>query len=1239
MVDFQEFIKIMNDSFVVSDEAIIKEIQELFYRYDPVLLAASFAGLTTCRELQSNAYRLEALIHFSLQYAKGNKKPKKQVVEKAFKLLSKSSLSHQEDPAEDVFVSLVNFKGENFLIFEGIWEGNAFHLQRFLDVIEDMPEENWFIELKKCVWALLVFSDVIAKRRGLTRYSLGNQEGLNEIPTTLFENFNSLKNIVKFSKDDLAELDIEIKDVLYLLFNIRETKNLSKQSLGETDLEKQPLVYDGHHIYILLPSAIGIAIRRLVIDKVTSIDQLNVLEKSIANSYARLFNDLHLLGDLPNCSLNFFRNEKMHLLTADTLIDIDNGRPLHLIFLVDDFSNRENGWINSRNLYTKEIGVALSEKILHTKQFVKNIPNYKEGITLIIGCGWGRNFGFDFPIGEEEDWKIEVISAYDLSIFSLSPGMEAVTFYRLLEAIEKIESENIELMNMNGLLNLYGWAQELNYHLVPHEQMQDAPYDSKVIVPINQNSLLKIRHEAYQAWDEHIKVNPNGEAVHVMKKAGTAYFEEDTLKPLYFSKDDVYKHQLKAVYEGTQFDLWCSLYTSSNSNNSLTFRIFDAACNWLHRTVQVMEMILSPLPEKRIIWNLYFDELILANDYPEPISYKELQNLIVIDCSQKNIDVRFEKRFIDGFAGRENLAEKCMVWSLIKGTCVISENNFSDEQIEVIVDQIVIDSDTKSLHLFSVKTYFDYIQDTLPDAIVINRFDDATMRIGMGWLVQEPKDGNQIIGIKNCTNFLNELIDRIWEKTKVLLVTLNREQLIEKLLFNLEAIRKENRTWNNTIKAVLAQHDDKSNAMEVASRKLAELNGASLSSRLVIEMALCECPIDGQKIAGEIEISKLMAYASMLHHIGGWSDSIKKECMDAEIIISTFGEILFDHSFDDAVISKYGLAVNNKMLNSHANKYNELFISSDTVSSVEEAFDKQFLEAWNDEYGFTIDECLDFLDHLEDIAVKQNLAVIKLTAVDLFPSTASKRSIQSIVDSLVLYPRVSWDNTPDGFEAKDWYPWKFRRRLSLVSRPIVKLDDSNKSTYFIAPASIRESFLYLVRGAYEAEFDDKFYSSDKMRKWNGDKRNFYGHDFNKQVANKLSEFGWQTEPDVFITQILNKSFEKDFGDVDVLAWDEVSGTVLAIECKDLLFAKTYGEIANQLSEFRGVGKGDRLKKHLDRVELLNKNLSTVQKYLGLEKIQTIEIVLVFSNVVPIAYMKNEVLQTINIKLFSELDKI
>ena len=39
-----------------------------------------------------------------------------------------------EDPAEDVFASLVSTPSGNFKILEGIREANGFHLQRILNV-------------------------------------------------------------------------------------------------------------------------------------------------------------------------------------------------------------------------------------------------------------------------------------------------------------------------------------------------------------------------------------------------------------------------------------------------------------------------------------------------------------------------------------------------------------------------------------------------------------------------------------------------------------------------------------------------------------------------------------------------------------------------------------------------------------------------------------------------------------------------------------------------------------------------------------------------------------------------------------------------------------------------------------------------------------------------------------------------------------------------------------------------
>ena len=46
-----------------------------------------------------------------------------------------------------------------------------------------------------------------------------------------------------------------------------------------------------------------------------------------------------------------------------------------------------------------------------------------------------------------------------------------------------------------------------------------------------------------------------------------------------------------------------------------------------------------------------------------------------------------------------------------------------------------------------------------------------------------------------------------------------------------------------------------------------------------------------------------------------------------------------------------------------------------------------------------------------------------------------------------------------------------------------------------------------------------------------------GLKFNNDVAKRLSELGWQAQHDVNITKILRKGFDRNYGDIDVLAWN------------------------------------------------------------------------------------------------------
>jgi hypothetical protein len=56
-------------------------------RFDPVHLAATFAGLLTAPKLQHHCLRLEALIHLSLVYAKGRQPAPDKFIAECFQVL------------------------------------------------------------------------------------------------------------------------------------------------------------------------------------------------------------------------------------------------------------------------------------------------------------------------------------------------------------------------------------------------------------------------------------------------------------------------------------------------------------------------------------------------------------------------------------------------------------------------------------------------------------------------------------------------------------------------------------------------------------------------------------------------------------------------------------------------------------------------------------------------------------------------------------------------------------------------------------------------------------------------------------------------------------------------------------------------------------------------------------------------------------------------------------------------
>ncbi len=446
------------------------------------------------------------------------------------------------------------------------------------------------------------------------------------------------------------------------------------------------------------------------------------------------------------------------------------------------------------------------------------------------------------------------------------------------------------------------------------------------------------------------------------------------------------------------------------------------------------------------------------------------------------------------------------------------------------------------------------------------------------------------------------------------------------LLLNLESIRENRQHWERTVRANIALHYNIEDVFEVTTRQIGKFSAASLGSRILIEMAICTCSLDEEEVPDELEISTLLGSVLLLFHLGAWSDAIRSNLFPPQVHISAFGQVMLNYDFEKTVMTPYQTMFGWEQRTAEAKRYEKLYENYNDARPFDEIFPASYLEAWNEEYHVSASDMRRMFDALENLGISQKEAVFAMNRSGLIAYLLGTVhglkdiEVEKCLKKISLTSRSKWDQSkkmlPVHIEPQDWYPWNFRRKLSLVSRPLVELDSSEDPLLLVSPSALRESFGYLLSNSFDAVFEERHFESRLMKKWIGGRRNQLGNEFNQMVARKMVDLGWEAESDVLVTKLLNRKTDKDYGDIDVLAWYKELGLVVAAECKDLFFAKTHKEIGNQINEFLGVinekGERDRLRKHFDRLDVLMANISAITRYIGLGKIDKIYGLIVFS---------------------------
>ncbi len=1208
-------------AFSRSHRELVRELRKL----NPVATAAAVAGLLTRRELRVNWLRLECLVSLAVRHGRGRRRPNREFLGRAFRTLGTGWAGLAEDPPEDVAIARVSGKRGSFAMFTGLAEGSQGYLERFLDIVDHMPDGHSWDDLREGVYSLLKLSDEVVRRSGGVMHELGATIRCREMPPEILNTVAEGRKRVTFVAADLSALGIRPSWLAPFIFDPDRREEMDADPVNGTLLERYPLLTDGDGFVLALPTAVSAAIRRMVIETCLAGGMKASLERALTKSYRSFLRGMNLLRGLGVAPFPFRSVGAISI--SSFWVEIDDGRWLQLLAWVDDLEGYRLGNIGGMNPDPVGLGQALMNEIRECATTVSKKEGFREGVSLLIYCGWGRGLAValeDTPV----NWRTAEVSSHDLRSLSDLPGMRPTYLWRLLDMRDEVERRGINLLNFNGLLNLAAWARKNDEHVIPHPQLPpEFGRAGPRLLAIEQNALLGLRQEAELASNHQRLPGPNGTLVSVERTASRPV--DGRYVPHYASAE----LSRAGVFAGAVVTdvrvWWVRVDIPSEDENGETIPHLEMLHHWLGEAAPVLEERLPTLPAGTIVWHASFDGIVASFRPEDRVPFEDddpahILATLTFEVTGHTVRVGATADFQRAYQHVLNLAERTLVRTFVAGTALLAGADLSDDDLDAIVAEIIPGPDARNIHAMYGRGNRDYVGLRMQSGFVeVSAQDSALRKLG---LAGAREGDGRITGKSECTSFLNEIVAETERDLCAALKEFARTPFLLKVAENYERAVRDGTHWRRTMRAVLALRRNSAGAHQMVAEREGPRNAVLQSSRILLEAGLCECPVEGRSGLGEIDLSRLMVMANSIVTLGGWSNAIRWGAMEPSLTVSPLGDILTHSKFETDIVQPFGLASIRVRAESAAASYSRNYEAPEAVPEMESSLEPGFVAAWFEEFGLSVDRTRAMLDALENIEMASQIPAFTLTRTKLLETLveagADAAEVVAFIHSFVLPARANWFDVPDGFLPRDREAWRFRRRLSVLRRPVLDLGGDE---LLIAPGMVREAVHYALRCFHEGSFDKSVATSAAMQSWVGGATNRHGHAFNGEVRERLEELGWTAVSDVEMTALLRRGFERKYGDVDVLAWNAATRRVLMVECKDLHLRKTLGEIAEQLADFRGGrderGRPDLLRKHLDRHELALQHVEDVRRYTKMTLAPVIECHVVFRKPVPVTFAK------------------
>ncbi len=979
-----------------------------------------------------------------------------------------------------------------------------------------------------------------------------------------------MRTHVTFSASDLAALDVQPSDLDPFVFQSTHTATLASETLGHSTLERHPLVRHEGNTIVVLPTAIGATVRRFVVDQAAAANDLNSLAASIADAQAT---DVRMgsraWGIEPTSSMSIVDS----IQTRDFFGVFDQVGDVHVVYVPDNLDAISTAGLPG----IQDLDPAVTDRLVRAATQRARHPTYRRGLTLLVLGGIGRGYAAQ-PPALPIDWHLLPLPVGDFVQLGWDHEMDAARAWKMLAQQDTLARVGMSLQNLSGFANHYAFLREHDYQLVPPDVSL-----STTLFLLPSNSVATLRKELRQALDHHAALSSDGQSwLEVQRRTVRPSSSQFCHDAIYVSVRHALEGQFMACVEGATGSWWVESdpLPPRSSNAQIVMMVCEMAVNWLAPIVKLLDDRSHASTQSPVTYRIVFPDLhnltwTQANDeaphLPPQVEMRDGQ--VQLTCSPA---------YLRAFGYKQNEGDEQMIRALLRGAYLAQGSSASTEaDLDSIVYDILGSQDARYIHVTPAKSLADaiYSEVPLPRLCLEAPEDRAWSRLNLartaGWTGQPG-----VIPISKASAVFNGAVAALWGRIKGMLRHFDRRSVIERALLNLASIQKDRSTWRTSAAAMYAMREDRAELFHEVNTRERERALAALASRVIAEMSLCTSPVDRGYKLSSLDLEALIADVGTLLTCAGQSDALHHGLAGRGPTVYKNGSLGFDPSIGVMLgpyLTAYGERSFLDAVNERGTGLGRMDDDREDVKGFDDAFEAEF--------GLSMTEYVRFAESFTDRLIGEGRAYGWFEKDEVLKRLRDAGSLQPerTFSGLALVSRSAWDEAePKGAERRDWYPWRYGRRLSVLRRPLVALTADPGTDVLIMPTLLDSALGYLFE-ASSGRLPERLFDSVEMRRFIGEAANKNGHAFNSSVARRLTKLEWSTRTELSLSEMGGSA---RLGDIDVLAWRS-EGPVYLIECKRLMWDRTIGEIGERLRQYMTLatnGTRTDVQKHLDRFE-------------------------------------------------------